>query len=196
VDCWACGLDDGMPWVMVWGGRCGMVDDHDGCGWVNVSSGTCSSGLSQTKSREPLNGCVCACMCVCVHACVHVCVFILTVLDATFLIHIYCITTWNNQLLYQTMVVGPTGKVREFDLICRMVTLITDNRLLEAKWPFSHPVSSVTVLLEMKGTDPNCGLSGFTLPFLHTPSDSWGRACLYVMFWHTYYIVCCLCNTC
>jgi len=27
--------------------------DHDECDWVNVSSGTGSPGLSQTKSREP-----------------------------------------------------------------------------------------------------------------------------------------------
>jgi len=29
-----------------------MIDDHDRCEWVNVSSGIGSSGLSQTKSRE------------------------------------------------------------------------------------------------------------------------------------------------
>jgi len=29
-----------------------MVDDHDWCEWVNVSSGTGSPGLSQTKSTE------------------------------------------------------------------------------------------------------------------------------------------------
>jgi len=29
-----------------------MIDDHDRCEWVNVSSGTGSPGLSQTKSRE------------------------------------------------------------------------------------------------------------------------------------------------
>jgi len=34
-----------------------MIDDHDRCEWVNVSSGTCSPGLSRTKSREPHNGC-------------------------------------------------------------------------------------------------------------------------------------------
>ena len=42
----------------------GIFDDHDGCEWVNVSSGTDSSGLSRTKSTKPLNGCVCV-LCVC-----------------------------------------------------------------------------------------------------------------------------------
>jgi len=27
-----------------------MIDDHDGCKWVNVSSGPGSPGLSRTKS--------------------------------------------------------------------------------------------------------------------------------------------------
>jgi len=30
----------------------GMIDDHDGCEWVNVSSGTDSTGLSRTKSID------------------------------------------------------------------------------------------------------------------------------------------------
>jgi len=30
-----------------------MIDDHDECEWVNVSSGTSSPGLSWTKSKEP-----------------------------------------------------------------------------------------------------------------------------------------------
>jgi len=30
-----------------------MIDDQDGCEWVNVSFGTGSRGLSRTKSREP-----------------------------------------------------------------------------------------------------------------------------------------------
>jgi len=30
-----------------------MIDDHDKCEWVNVSSGTGSPGLSRTKSRKP-----------------------------------------------------------------------------------------------------------------------------------------------
>jgi len=29
------------------------IDDHDRCEWVNVSSGTGSPRLSQTKSIEP-----------------------------------------------------------------------------------------------------------------------------------------------
>ena len=31
----------------------GMIDDHDECEWVNVSSGTGSPGLSRTNSTEP-----------------------------------------------------------------------------------------------------------------------------------------------
>jgi len=38
-----------------------MTDDRSGCEWMNVFSGIGSTGLSQTKSREPLNGCVCVC---------------------------------------------------------------------------------------------------------------------------------------
>jgi len=34
-----------------------MTVDNDGCEWVNVTPGTGSPGLSQTKSREPENGC-------------------------------------------------------------------------------------------------------------------------------------------
>jgi len=30
-----------------------MIDDHDRCEWVHVSSGTGSPGLSLSKSREP-----------------------------------------------------------------------------------------------------------------------------------------------
>jgi len=30
-----------------------MIDDHDRCEWVNVSSVTGSPGLFQIKSREP-----------------------------------------------------------------------------------------------------------------------------------------------
>jgi len=30
-----------------------MIDDQNECEWVNVSSGTGSPGLSQTKSKEP-----------------------------------------------------------------------------------------------------------------------------------------------
>jgi len=45
-----------------------MIDDHDKCEWVNVSSGTSSPELSWTKSRELWNGCVCVFVCVCVRA--------------------------------------------------------------------------------------------------------------------------------
>jgi len=34
-----------------------MINDHDRCEWVNVSSSTGSPRLSWTKSREPYNGC-------------------------------------------------------------------------------------------------------------------------------------------
>ena len=37
-----------------------MVDDQDRCEWMNASSGTGSPRLSQTKSREPKNGCSCS----------------------------------------------------------------------------------------------------------------------------------------
>jgi len=30
-----------------------MIDDHDECEWVNVSSGAGSPGLSRTNSTEP-----------------------------------------------------------------------------------------------------------------------------------------------
>jgi len=36
-----------------WRKQIGMIDDHDECQWVNVSSGTGSPGLSRTKSTEP-----------------------------------------------------------------------------------------------------------------------------------------------
>jgi len=36
-----------------WRKQIGMIDDHDECKWVNVSSGTGSPGISQTKSTEP-----------------------------------------------------------------------------------------------------------------------------------------------
>ena len=36
-----------------WRKQIGMIDDHNECEWVNVSSGTGSPGLSQTKSTEP-----------------------------------------------------------------------------------------------------------------------------------------------
>jgi len=36
-----------------WRKQIGIFDDHDWCEWVNVSSGTSSPGLSQTKSKKP-----------------------------------------------------------------------------------------------------------------------------------------------
>jgi len=36
-----------------WRKQIGMIDDHDECAWVNVSSGTGSPGLSRTNSTEP-----------------------------------------------------------------------------------------------------------------------------------------------
>jgi len=50
-DCRACGLnrEDAMD-CSRWRKQIGMIDDHDECEWVNVSSGTGSSGLSRTKS--------------------------------------------------------------------------------------------------------------------------------------------------
>jgi len=36
-----------------WRKHIGIFDDHDGCEWVNVSSGTGSPTLSRTKSTEP-----------------------------------------------------------------------------------------------------------------------------------------------
>ena len=53
-DCKARGLDreDAMDRGR-WRKPAGMIDDHNECQWVNVSSGTGSSGLSQTKSKEP-----------------------------------------------------------------------------------------------------------------------------------------------
>jgi len=44
----------------------GMIDGHDECEWVNVSSGTSSPGLSRTKSTEPYYSCVCVCVSCCV----------------------------------------------------------------------------------------------------------------------------------
>jgi len=36
-----------------WRKQIGMIDDHDECEWVNVSSGTGTPGLSRTRSKEP-----------------------------------------------------------------------------------------------------------------------------------------------
>jgi len=35
-----------------WRKQIEIFDDHDGCEWVNVSSGTGSPRLSRTKSKE------------------------------------------------------------------------------------------------------------------------------------------------
>ena len=35
-----------------WRKQIEIFDDHDGCEWVNVSSGTGSPGLCRTKSKE------------------------------------------------------------------------------------------------------------------------------------------------
>ena len=46
-----------------------MIDDHDECEWVNISSGTGSPVLSESCKTV-----VCVCMCSCVRACVRACV--------------------------------------------------------------------------------------------------------------------------
>ena len=53
-DCKAHGLnrEDAMDHSK-WRKQIGIYDDHDGCEWVNGSSGTSSLGLSWTKSKEP-----------------------------------------------------------------------------------------------------------------------------------------------
>jgi len=53
-DCKARGLnrEDAMDRSR-WRKQIGMIDDHDECEWVNVSSGTGSLGLSRTNSKEP-----------------------------------------------------------------------------------------------------------------------------------------------
>jgi len=52
-DCRACVLnrEDAMDRSR-WRKQKGMIDDHNECEWVNVSSGTGSPGLSPTKSTE------------------------------------------------------------------------------------------------------------------------------------------------
>jgi len=43
-----------MPWIVSrWRKQIGMIDDHDECEWVNVSSGTDSPRFSWTKFTEP-----------------------------------------------------------------------------------------------------------------------------------------------
>jgi len=53
-DCGARGLnmEDAMDRSR-WRKQIGMIDDHDECEWVKVSSGTGSPWLSQTNSTEP-----------------------------------------------------------------------------------------------------------------------------------------------
>ena len=53
-DCRARGLnmEDAMDRIR-WMKQIGMIDDHDRCGWVNVSSGTGSPGLSRAKAVQP-----------------------------------------------------------------------------------------------------------------------------------------------
>ena len=49
-----------MSWIVIDGGsRYGMIDDHNRCEWVNVSSGTDSPGLSQTVQKAIKRLCVC-----------------------------------------------------------------------------------------------------------------------------------------
>ena len=52
-DCQVHGLnrEDAMD-LSRWRKQLGMIDDHDECEWVNVSSGTGLPRLSQTKSIE------------------------------------------------------------------------------------------------------------------------------------------------
>ena len=53
-DCRACGLDrEDATDRGGWRKQIGMIDDHDECEWVNVSSCTGSPGLSQTESKQP-----------------------------------------------------------------------------------------------------------------------------------------------
>ena len=68
-DCKARGLnrEDAMDHSR-WRKQIGMIDDHDECLWVNVSSGTGSTRLSRTKSRAVKRLCVCVCVCVPAHS--------------------------------------------------------------------------------------------------------------------------------
>ena len=53
-DCKACGLNRGNAMDRSrWRKKIGMIDNHDECEWVNVSSSTGSPGLSRTKSTVP-----------------------------------------------------------------------------------------------------------------------------------------------
>jgi len=53
-DCKAHGLnkEDAMD-CSRWRKEIEIFDDHNGCEWVNVSSGTGSPGLSRAKYKEP-----------------------------------------------------------------------------------------------------------------------------------------------
>jgi len=53
-DCRARGLnrEDAMDRAR-WRKQLGMIDDHDECEWVNVSSGTSLPGFSGTNSTQP-----------------------------------------------------------------------------------------------------------------------------------------------
>jgi len=53
-NCKACGLNrESAMDRSRWRKQIGMIDDHNECQWVNVSSVTGSPGLSRTKSKEP-----------------------------------------------------------------------------------------------------------------------------------------------
>ena len=62
-DCRARGLntEDAMD-LSRWRKLIGMIDDHDECEWVNVSSGAGSLGLYRTNSRAVKRLCVCMCV--------------------------------------------------------------------------------------------------------------------------------------
>ena len=47
-----------------WRKQIGMIDDHDECEWVNVSSGTAHPGCpEQNPKRRKTVACVCVCVC-------------------------------------------------------------------------------------------------------------------------------------
>jgi len=65
-DCRARGLNiRRMPWIVVGldGESIGMIDDHDECEWVNVSSGTgsCTQVFPDKFHRAVKRLCVCVC---------------------------------------------------------------------------------------------------------------------------------------
>ena len=66
-DCKARGLNrEDAIYCSRWRKQIGMIDDRDGCEWVNVSSGTGSPGCpgQNPQSRKTV---VCVCVCVCVY---------------------------------------------------------------------------------------------------------------------------------